>query len=224
LVAAIGFHFAERFDLAQPLYVRARFHAVADADEATLSALTHNMGWFHAGHALKASIFGGNSLELARHALAIFESAGNQDRIIGSVSLDALVPILRAQIASVQNDYALAIDLYESNLCRADEQGLGYMNPCVFANIAWCQLKLNEFSLAEKRAESAVNCLSLAIYPEDRMLAKGRLAQVYRELKAPVLADRFWDEACADLEEHKMLQQTFIASLSRVAMRFDQGK
>ena len=43
LVAASGYHWANRLDLAQPWYTRAREHAVADADEALLSIVTFMM-------------------------------------------------------------------------------------------------------------------------------------------------------------------------------------
>lgn len=58
LVAAEAYHWAERIDLALPWYSLARQHAAAEGDEASLSALMHNMAWLRTAEARRRSVFG----------------------------------------------------------------------------------------------------------------------------------------------------------------------
>ena len=53
LVVGVAYHFANRLDLAQPWFVRARECASAEGDEATLSALIYNIAAYRGNHALQ---------------------------------------------------------------------------------------------------------------------------------------------------------------------------
>ena len=101
LVAALGFHHAGRQDLAMPWYHATRRHAASEGDDATLSALMHNMAWLRGNHAREASIFGAANADEVRQALMGAESTEHFDAGLRTASLSSLVPILRAQILVV---------------------------------------------------------------------------------------------------------------------------
>jgi ATP/maltotriose-dependent transcriptional regulator MalT len=87
LVVAQAHHLAGYLDRALPWYSRAREHALADGDDATVSALMHNMAWLRA-HALRQRAFlAMGPGDVTMHALMGAESTGNFDFLIGSESL-----------------------------------------------------------------------------------------------------------------------------------------
>ena len=57
LVIADAFHFAGRFDLAKDWYAAVREHALADGDDAMISAMLHNVAAFRANHVRLADAF-----------------------------------------------------------------------------------------------------------------------------------------------------------------------
>ena len=57
LVAGFAYHFAGQGARAQPWYEASRRHAIAEGDEAHLSALMHNQAWMRASQARMALLF-----------------------------------------------------------------------------------------------------------------------------------------------------------------------
>ena len=180
LVVGVAYQFAERSDLAQPWYARARECASAEGDEATLSALIHNMAWHRSNHALQASIFGGEPAEHARHALAGADSTDNIGRWMGITSLDSLVPMLRAQALSVQGKHAQALALYEGHWMDAKRQGLARMSANFLADMAWCRWAIGDSARALGDAGAAATAIDPSMHVDDQAVAHGRLAQLYR--------------------------------------------
>jgi len=182
LVVAVAYHFAERLDRAQPWYARAREHASADGDETTLSALNYNMMASRVHHAIQAAIFGGDAQGLARSAQAAMESTGNFDDWIGTASLDALIPMQRAGIASVQGQHAQALALYEAHLADAQKQGLARLMGSFLADVAWCRWHLGDAASALRDAQAAAASIDPAMDVDDRALAHGRLGELFKLL------------------------------------------
>jgi tetratricopeptide (TPR) repeat protein len=182
LVMGLALHFAERLDLAQPWYAKVREHALADGDEATLSALIHNIAWHRGNHAMQSTIFGGNASEHARHAMAGAVSTDNFDQWIGATSLDALVPMLRAVVFSVQGEFERALTLYEVHLADARTQGLGRMSANFLADMAWCRWHGGDAEGARDDAASAASSIEPSMHADDRAVAHGRLGQLLRAM------------------------------------------
>ena len=137
LVAASGYHWANRLDLAQPWYTRAREHAVADADEALLSIVTFMMACHRCNHASRASIFGGINSAEAHRAQAWLDASFNFDQWVGGAAQDSFVCTLRAQLYSAEQQHAQALALYEMHLHHAEQQGLAHMRAVHLADQAW---------------------------------------------------------------------------------------
>ena len=183
LVVAQACHFAGRFDLAQPWYVEARMHARADDDAQMLSAVLYNMASLQASHAMQAAVFGADHAdELVRQATATVESTGNFDDLIGTASLGSLVPVMRASMASLRGDHALALSLYGEDFHSTAEQGLSRVLPALFADRAWCRHRLGDADGARADAAQALDRIDPSTDDDDRALAHGRLAQVFEAL------------------------------------------
>lgn len=213
LVVGVAYHFAERLDLAQPWYARARECASAEGDEATLSALIHNIAWHRGSHAVQASIFGGDAEAHARHALAGADSAVNIGGWIGITSLDALLPMLRAMALSVQGDHAQALGLYEVHLAAAKRQGLTRMAANFLADMAWCRWRCGDRSAALQEAVSAAASIDPSMHADDQAVAHGRLAQLYRMVGEVDQALHHEGKARDRWGEHQRLQARMIALL-----------
>lgn len=179
LVVAQALHLAGRSDFALPWYRRARDHAVAEGDDATISALMHNMGWLRM-MALRQRVLSGNvSLTFDSHALMNSESTSQFDILTGDVSWNTLKPILRAQILSLQDDFSGALVLYDRNLTETEHEGTMRLQANLMADKSWCLAKSGKFELAQMCALSAIGRIGPATHMDDRAAAHSRLAQVF---------------------------------------------
>ena len=182
MVVALAYDFAERLDRAQPWYARSREHAVADGDETTLSALNHNISAHRVHHAMQAAVFGGDTTDQARHALAGADCTENFDEWVGTSSLDALMPMQRACIASVQERYADALALYERHLDDAQKQGLARLTGNYLADMAWCRWHLGDHAGARRDATLAAASIDASMHIDDQATAHARLGQLFERL------------------------------------------
>jgi tetratricopeptide (TPR) repeat protein len=182
LVIAQAYHFAGRYDLAQPWYASARQHGSAEGDEAMLAALMANMAWLNASQARQNVLSGPGESQATRQALLGAESSQNFDALVGTAALDALAPVMRAQLLSLQGRHADALRLYEQHLDLALTQGAAHMANWLRADLAWCRLQLKQADLAleDARAAEAANRDDCDL--DDRAATHSRLAQVYAEL------------------------------------------
>ena len=216
LVLAQAYHFSGHLGLALPWYSRARDHAVAEGDDATLSALMHNMAWLRAQR-LRASDCGlaTEPTRSEEHALLAADSVANFDSLIGSKSLPALVPVLRAQILTVRREYGDALAIFESEMASALREGMGRLHADLLADQAWCRVQLGQRSAALDDAKRA----ELSIDPDgqfdDRALAYGRLAQTFAALEQPHNAKRNSELAMEAWAAHVSIQKQITDELDR---------
>lgn len=217
LVIAQAYHFGGRFDLAQPWYAQVRQHGNADGDEATLSALMHNMAWLHANHARQQVLTRApGEAAVAPQVLMGAESTGNFDVLVGTASLDALVPILRAQILSLQGRPADALVLYEQHMSHAMVQGLARMQASLRADMACCRLQLGEPRRAMQDATAASQVVDQESDLDDRAAAHSRLARVFAELGEAEKAERHARRAAQDWTAHERDQTAVVTALDRL--------
>lgn len=213
LVVGVAYHFAGRLDLAQPWFVRSRECASAEGDEATLSALIYNIAAYRGNHALHNSLFGGDAAEHARHALAGADSTDNIGQWVGITSLDALVPMLRAVIHSVQGEHDKALALYQAHWLDAKRQGLGRLSANFLADMAWCRWNRGDVDGAMRDAASASGNIDPSMHADDRAVAHGRLAQVYRAIGETDNALQHEGKARESWQAHQRLQARTIELL-----------
>ena len=179
LVAGYAFHFGGAAGRAQHWYEASRRHAIAEGDEAHLSALMHNQAWMRASQARMALLFepAGDAGAMAQ-ALMGAESIGHYDAGIGTASLGSLVPMLRAQVLVAQGRWAEALALFTTDFDSALTEGLQRIAPCLLADRAWCEWNLGRADKARALAGAAEQALAEPIDNDDRAMALVRLAQV----------------------------------------------
>lgn len=216
LVTAQAYHWAERLDLALPWYARTRLYATEDGDEATLSALMHNMAWLRAASAKRIAIAGGQSSGNLQQVLLGAESTGNFDQRIGASSLLSLVPILRAHVLVLLDQHAEALTLFDEHLHSALNEGLARIQCAVLAEIAWCRIHAGDKNQAMNEALAVETHMASCDQPDERAAAHGRLAQFYGLCGDSASAERHRSQAEAYWKAHSANQNRLIALLATI--------
>jgi hypothetical protein len=216
LVAAQAYHFGGRFDAAQPWYAKARQHANAEGDEAMLSAVMHNMAGLLANQSRQTLLCGEHDDAVTRRAMLGIESTGNFDALVGMVSLNALVPLLRAQVSSIQGLWADAVALYEAHFSDGLQQGLDRMRAFLGADLAWCRLQLGQTEQAVKDALAAQAAAANDHDIDDRAAAHSRLAQVFAQLGQAETSARHAAQAAIDWRTHERDQAQAVAVMDKM--------
>lgn len=203
LVVAGAYHFADREDLAQPWYVRARAEAASEGDGATLSSITYNMAALRVMQARLAEMFGELDETITRRAIIGAESSTFLDRSVRTRALGATALMQRAQILAASGHHADALAIYESRLAEALAEGMGF-SECLFqADRASCLLHLGRGDEALPVARHAATALSWATECEERAIAHALLARVFAPLGLAAQAASHAQESQVELQRHR---------------------
>jgi hypothetical protein len=206
LVAAEAYHHAGRADTAQAWYASSRRHALADGDQAHLSALMHNQAWLRASELRLHALFDGNGAEAAlAPALLGADSVAHFDAAVGTASLDALVPMLRAQVYVLAGRCVDASELFAAHFDSAMRQGLENLRAPLLADWAWCEWQRRDPDAALRDAEAAEQALA-ACDLDDRALTQARLAQLWQAAGQAERAAALRERAERDLAAHRAAQ------------------
>jgi hypothetical protein len=226
LVAGYAYHFGGQPDVAQRWYEASRRHAIAEGDEAHLSALMHNQAWMRASLARMALLFEGEKRDpgSVTQALMGAESIGHYDAGIGTASLGSLVPILRAQVLTAQRRWDDALALFDTNFDAAMAEGLKRIAPCLLADRAWCELNRGQPERARALAGAAEQALADPCDTDDRAMALARLSQVREALGEAGLAAQHQAEAQRLHAAHREQQQRIVAVLDEALTGLDPAK
>lgn len=215
LVVAQAFHWANRFELAQPWYERARWYATNVGDESLLSALMHNMAWLHMVEARRRSLLRVANTKLVPSVLLSAEAIENFDLLVGTASLQTLVPMLRAHVLSVLERYSEATELFEAYLSDALTEGLARIECSILAEIAWCRVNVGSTAEAREFVHAARAKLHECNQPDELAATHGRLALACRALGEYAAAESHQVQATLEWERHQARQAALVALLSR---------
>lgn len=186
LVVASAYHWCGRLESAQPWYQRARLHAMAEGDQIALSSLMFNRAWIAGNQVRLDALFSEASSApdagTLRQRVLAAESSDHFDQHLGKTSQRSLMQLLRTQLTILQGEFATALEAYERQIPAALEEGMGYMLPVFRAETAWCRLQLGRFEEARGDVLAAEAAFTDDCEDEDRAIAHGRLASVYRGL------------------------------------------
>lgn len=190
LVVAQGYHQGGRLDLALPWYFFARQHAISDGDDATVSALMHNMAWLRASNFRQSKLLGTQVTDENDHALLSAQSTAHFDLLVGAVSLQAHIPVLQAKLFASNGRPADALALFDEHLSTALREGMVRLQADLLADQAWCRLQLGQMDEAMKDAVLAESNIDPQGQFDDRAFAHSRLAEVFSALGEPEAAAR----------------------------------
>jgi len=219
LVMAEAYHLAQQPGLAQPWYVEARRHALAQEDFLTLSSLNHNMAWHRSLHAMQAAVRGGHAEAEAeaRHALTLAQATHQLDAWRGVLALPASIQVASALAHSVLGHFAQALALYETHAPKADAQGLRALRPLILADMAWCCHHMGQQALLLHYLQAAVDALPWAQQADDLAIAHGRLAQLFALRGDPALAAFHHEQAQQNGCLHTQILEHMLVALGSVS-------
>lgn len=180
-------------------YAWGRRAASADGDDAGLAALLYNQMQMRALRIRHAAL-AGEPGEAPAVLLGV-DSIGHFDDAVGGSARADLTPLLRAQLLTLQGDYAAAAGLLEAHLPEAVSTGLARVGGSLLADLAWCWANSGE----SLRARALADQTALEVQAEDAAhcdldecaALHARLAQVYAKLHEDGLAARHADAAQA---------------------------
>jgi tetratricopeptide (TPR) repeat protein len=191
------YHYALRFDLAQPWYVRARQHAATDGDDTMLAAVMHNTAGMHANEWRIAALRGTlEPTQAIKQAALGVQSTASYEAMLRLTSLDWMSPMLRAQVHSLQGEYTQALSLFDAYLAESVAQGIGRLEPCFRAEMAWCRLQAGDRERARADARAAQQALQdMECDPDDLAATHCRLAAIHQALGEDEHASRCMAQA-----------------------------
>lgn len=215
LVVAQAYHLSGHLDIALTWYTKARDSALSDGDDATISALMHNMAWLRS-HELRRRLFLEQDENVStKYALLSAESTGNFDILIGAVSLGSLIPLLKAQILSVSGKESEALEIYEKYLIPVFGMGMRRLQADLLADMAWCRLKLGQNARASLDAAAAASIINPFGHFDDQALAHSRLAQIFHALGDSETGIYHRKLAVDAWAGHSLLQRRIFKTLDR---------
>lgn len=217
LVLAGAYHFADREDLAQPWYVRARAEASLEGDGITLSSITYNMAALRIMQARLAEMFGELDESTTRRAMIGAESSSFLDRSVRALALGTTSVMQRAQILAASGRHADALSLYEQHIPQALTEGLGF-SECLFqADRASCLLHLGRSQEALHVARHAETALAWATEIEERAISHALLARVFAPLGLGEQASAHAEKSQVELARHRQRCEALLQMLQAAA-------
>lgn len=200
LVAAQGYHWGGRMDRAQPWYERARQHALADGDEAMMSAVLYNryaitMNLQREAEAQQVVDVGTPLcpkvlVQRASDALRGAESTERFDQMVGATSLGVLHPLMRAQLLTIQGCFDEARALFAEHYEAGLKQGMQGKAALLLADMGWCEARRGDAARALGLAAEAEAGLGALGDADDDAATRCRLVQIYELCGGAVARDR----------------------------------
>ncbi|MCV2361531.1 hypothetical protein LNV08_21420 [Paucibacter sp. TC2R-5] len=206
-----------RPDLSRDWYAKARAHAQAEGDDASLSALMYNMAATRAAQVRRDALSQG--LVKRSGLLLGADSIRHYDAAVGGSVLSDLTPVLCAQILTVEGDYAQARALFEEHLPQTMVTGLARWGSSLLADLAWCRVNLGQSEMGLQQALEAESELGGLTDADDKASTHSRLAQVFAALGDKAKAARHEELATQCWSTFAQQQQAWAQALSDSDLR-----
>ena len=214
LVAAQALHLAGRLDLALPWYQRARVHANAEGDDATISAIMFNMACMRAYNLRQVALTGeGNAME-GVYVLLSTEAIDSFDARTGGASAMPLLPLLRAEILALQGEPAQALALFENHL--QETTGMQRVHCAMLADQAWCRSQVGQHAQACHDALAAEEKMQSDSQLDDRATTHSRCAQVFEAAGDLAQAQRHRLLAAPLWDAYRAYQLRVVAAIGKL--------
>jgi tetratricopeptide (TPR) repeat protein len=213
LVVADAFHFAGRFDLAKDWYAAVRQHALAEGDDAMISAMLHNVAAFRANEVRIADAFGEPMPLEAKRVLMETESTKNYDIGIGTLSLALLIPLMKAQLLTTGERFEEALEIFVEVLESNSPENLERRKACFYADRAWCYLRTGKTQAAILDVDEACQRAEDPADADDLAVTHARVAEIMKQLGQDQKAATHEALAHQFLDRHLAAQAELLRSL-----------
>jgi tetratricopeptide (TPR) repeat protein len=214
LVVADLYHFFEDAISAKKWYDAARSGALDEGDEVMTGIILYNIATHRLNGARLSDLAGayrtGDNFRLSLEAA----SSSNYDFGVQSSAFPVFLPLLNAQIFTLDRKFSEAAEIFEDCLSRGNSGDMRRLYPAIRADYAWCLANLGRRIEALREIMQVVAELSLADAPDDRAFALNRASLTYGLLGDVELALAYKAEMHSALEEHRKIQAIVLATLN----------
>ena len=200
-------------------YAVAREHASRVGDISMQSLVLFNSAAFALARLSLADASSQSIDEEIRSVELAVSSIEHLDYGIGLSSLNALVPLLKAQLKVIARQWTIGRDLYEGALRTAVSQGQQRWLAKFFGELALCDASVGDLETAAKNALQATSLLSQCTDLDDRAIAHARIASVFRMLDRNDLAEGHSRSAQALVAEFRAEQERLRREIAPVLTR-----
>ena len=212
MVLGLAHQYAGLGKQAQTWYQAAKQHAVADGDEAAMSALIYNMAEMRTAQARRDSLA---NVVVGKIGLLLgADSVKHYDAAVGGSANPHLTAVLRAQVLTVDGEFEQARALFESHLPQTLSSGLGRLGSSMMADLAWCRVNTGQHEHALLQARESELELDPSCDVDDRAATHSRLSQVFNALGDRAAAERHATKAAEEWREFAAAQAVFAAALT----------
>jgi tetratricopeptide (TPR) repeat protein len=219
LVLADALRFAGDDDRSQTWYLKARGHAIAEADGSMMSVMLYNMAAMRSGSIGLDDAFGQADRDRALKSLIEGESTANYDSGRGHQSLTSMHALVRAQLLTVLERFDEAVVLFDGHLARAGQEGNVGREARFLADRAWCHARLGQIANALRDVRQSEAALPRNTDADDRAATHARIARVYQLCGQDTEVAIHQAHAEDALLEHRRCQQDMLAVMNAVLAR-----
>lgn len=210
LVLADAYHFGGSFEKAKPWYEKCRRNATAEEDDATLSALFHNIAAFRAANVRLSSAFGQLDEAESRRAMREAESARAFDALLQGHGLELLFPLLRGQLLAAESKFADAFKL----LGTIKIEGLhDRLKPLLLAETAWCELGLGSITESWNSIISAMKFINSDVDADDLAYIYARASLIAQAAGRSLECKKWREESLELIGRHRGVQRDILERL-----------
>ena len=169
-------------DLARLHYAKARQFSVEARDISMQSVVLYNVATFHVSRISIDDAFGDPVEDECSVAELEVNSIDNLDSGLGLESLQAMVPLLRAELHLIRKQWLDADALYAKFTLEATTHGQTHQGPRFLAERAQCQAMLGQRESAARIAAEAIERLVGRIDADDNAACHARLSLCFAYL------------------------------------------
>jgi hypothetical protein len=162
----------------RPWYKRARTHAVDEGDISMQSVLFYNDVAFRIGNLVVAdcqSLPPQENLEFTNMSL---DSSANLEMSLGRQHLTSMIPLLRAEVRSIEHRWEEAIALFDVYLADASVHPHARLGPRFLAQRAYCKAMLGDTADALRDVDETLASSSACSDVDDLFVLHSRVSQV----------------------------------------------
>lgn len=213
MIIAIGYHISGEFELSRPWYEKARLNAVAEGDNATLSATLHNMAATRASNLRLVECFGGNAEQEIRRVVLERGSSHTYDTAIGLQGLDVLSHMLNGLICTLDRRFDEALIAYR----LVDVEAIpARFAPLVYIDRSWCLENIGDRSGSVACTEQALLSISAVSEHDDLAYIYSRLRQIMNAYGRADEALQFKNCAEEALTKHRQFQKNLLETIRSI--------
>ncbi|OYU42858.1 MAG: hypothetical protein CFE44_21620 [Burkholderiales bacterium PBB4] len=160
----------------------AREHASKSGDLALQNAVLFNAAAYAEARLTRDDCAGIATPEAIRIATLHVKSAHNLNSALGIETLQSMIPIMNAEIATAKGEWGAAVHLFDSHIDSFVKDGQARLTGKLYAQRAWCKSNLKDLAGAQADLEYSLRESVGTVDFDDLAIMRCRLASVYQTI------------------------------------------